>query len=128
MNINKAVSPRNPLTGDIPLANAMIAWNDPPPMGDGRIAVVPWPDDAELADRLKLTKTTGACWTAWEGTPLEMKYKLLREVWLLIRQGFPAEPLHNALCFIPEYRELLNECLLLDYAPYGRDGLTDRTR
>jgi hypothetical protein len=92
--------------GDIPLKDAMIAWN-PRPRGDGRIVVIPYPDHASWTDRLKLSDTTGACWSHW-GTwsPQDRLARLLLEAWCITcRDGLEPRAIHEAFMVIPEYRE-----------------------
>ncbi len=95
--------------GDIPLKHAMIAWN-PANHGDGRVHVIPHPDDRNWTNFLKLTDTTGACWTVWgKWSKHQRLEKLFIEVWHMVcRDGNDPEVIHKALMVIPEYRETLS--------------------
>jgi len=95
--------------GDVPLKHAMVAWNCAR-SGDPRIAVIPHPDMDGWTDHLKLTSTTGACWTAWEKwTKAQRLAKLYVEVWHIVcRDGVDPKAVHEALLAIPEYRDSLS--------------------
>lgn len=91
---------------DVPIAIAMIAWNWMPPHGDGRIQVIPWPDTKGWCSRLKLSCTTGACFTGWcDLTEHDQLCRVLIESWgIVVRDKLPLESVHDALLMIPEYK------------------------
>ncbi len=107
--------------GDIPLKHAMIAWNCAR-SGDPRIAVIPHPDMDSWTDYLKLTCTTGACWTVWEKwTKAQRLQKLFIEIWHIhCRDGVAPEAIHEALLVIPEYRETLSGETFFHPSAHGR--------
>jgi len=89
---------------DIPLSEAMIAWNT-----GGQIRVLRHPIEEDDS----LTKTTGACWHNWNRGDLnERLCRLMREVWIIAVQGVPAKDIHRALWVIPEYRDLVQTGML----------------
>lgn len=94
--------------GDIALKDAMIAWN-PRPYGDGRIAVIPHPDEGGWTNLAKLSDTTGACWCYWGSLSKKARLaELYREAWqIACRDGIALPDIHSALSVIPEYRESL---------------------
>ena len=108
--------------GDIPLASAMIAWNELnnclEEYGEkpGDIAVIPWPDRSRWCDRLKLQNTMGAC-SGWhpdgfqikKPSKKEMLLQLYIEAWHIIcRDMLNPKDVHEALMVIPEYRDTLS--------------------
>lgn len=95
--------------GDVPLKHAMLAWNCAR-SGDPRMAVIPHPDMDGWTNRLKLTSTTGACWTIWGNWTRDQRLtKLYIEAWHIhCRDGVPAKTIHEALLVIPEYRDSLS--------------------
>ena len=96
-----------PNFGDVPLKIAMIAWN-PKPAGDGRIAVIPHPDEKGWTNRMDLSDTTGACWVQW-GTwsNKDRLARLLLEAWsITCRGGLDPRSIHEAFMVITEYRKI----------------------
>lgn len=95
--------------GDISLKNAMVAWNCAR-SGDARVAVIPHPDKYDWTRHLKLSSTTGACWTVWgKWTTRQRLHKLYIEAWHMVcRDGVPPKAVHEAFMVIPEYRESLS--------------------
>lgn len=95
--------------GDIALKDAMIAWN-PRSYGDGRIMIIPHPDNDNWTDRLKLSDTTGACWSHWASLTKEDRLtKLYIEAWhIACRDRVLLKDIHEALMAIPEYRATLS--------------------
>lgn len=98
---------------DVPLKDAMLAWNNMRDTTSGRpgaVAVVPWPDKRDLCERLKLTCTAGACSADWHSlnNRAERLCKLFVEAWHIVcRDGVTPKAMHHALMVIPEYREIL---------------------
>jgi hypothetical protein len=94
---------------DVALEHAMIAWN-PLPYGDGRIAIIPHPDNDGWTDHLKLSDTTGACWNYWGEMSNEDRLgRLFMEGWIIVcRDGLDPKAIHEAFMVIPEYRASLN--------------------
>jgi hypothetical protein len=95
--------------GDVPLLHAMLAWN-PARCGDGRIIVIPHPDEDGWTNRLKLSDTTCADWTWWAtATKQQRLAKLYIEAWhIACRDGVSIRSIHEALMVIPEYRETMS--------------------
>lgn len=99
--------------GDIPLKNAMIAWNamrDGLHAEPGKVIVIPHPDSCGYCNRLKVLNTVGACMTEWRRmTKAQRLCKLFIEAWYIIcRDGVSPKAMHEALMVIPEYRETWN--------------------
>jgi hypothetical protein len=100
-----------PWFGDIPLKNALIAWNtqwEVEPWQPGKVVVIPYPDHRDHCSRLKLANTTGACWVQWgEMTNTQRLCKLFIEAWHMVcRDGVEPKTIHEAFSVIPEYRAI----------------------
>lgn len=95
--------------GDVPIKIAMIAWN-PVRGGDGRIQIIPHPDDRDWTSFLKLRCTDGACWGYWGKAPKHKQLlKLYIEGWHIVcRDGLSPHAVHAAFMVIPEYRETMS--------------------
>jgi hypothetical protein len=113
VNIEKRTEDFRQQMGDIPLAEAMIAWNTGKKgwnrngeMGDGRVAVIPHPDRRDLQSYLGLRMTSGACYADWHTCSSEERLtSLMCVAWkMACRDGVPLGNIHRALMAIPEYR------------------------
>lgn len=101
------------LFGDIPLKIAMVAWNPvryETMWKPGKVVIIPWPDEQGWCNRLQVSYTTGACWTAWgQWSKKERMLKLMVEAWHMVcRDDVPPQNIHEAFMVIPEYRESLS--------------------
>jgi hypothetical protein len=78
--------------------------------GDGRMVVIPYPEEFDWADRLALRSTNGACFPEWVAmSNQERLLKLFFQVWhIAYRDRVPLETIHAALMVIPEYRATLS--------------------
>ena len=95
----------NPRTQkDVPLKNAVIAWNSGVLPSD--VAVFAWPDDCP--DHRGFTNETGACMAWWrDETESQRLNSLFCEAWRIVCcDGVSPKALHAALSFIPEYRKV----------------------
>lgn len=102
--------------GDIPLESAMFAWNpkrycDRPANGDGRFAVIPFPDEGDWIDRLKLSDSDGACWSYWPSFTSERRllWTLGMALELASTGQCDAREIESGLMVIPEYRDFVRQ-------------------
>jgi hypothetical protein len=98
--------------GDVPLKDAMIAWNPNRKggIGDpGTILVIPYSSDQDWCNKLQLCYTSGACFTEWENLNNNKRLlQLMIIAWHIVcRDLISPEEVHNALSAIPEYRNTL---------------------
>jgi len=102
--------------GDIPLADAMIAWNTgvrgwnvDGQHGDGRVAVIPHPDTRDWQTFLDISMTDGACWSGWRQMPKAKRLAALMHVAWRLACMYGGDPMdiHRAFIVIPEYRNSL---------------------
>jgi hypothetical protein len=104
-----------PIFGDIPLKDAMIAWN--PKKYGGQIVVVPWSKQGgRYCDYWELDMTVGACYGEWrEISHTKRLLWLFIEAWYITcRDGIDPIDMHKALSVIPEYMDTWNGESLFD--------------
>lgn len=98
-------------TNDIPLREAMFAWNwYENQNGDGiDFVVVRHPD--RRRETLKITSTWGACCSGWKDmNDKEMLSSTLELLWkIAAREGPKAKDIHKAMLVVPEYREWMRD-------------------
>lgn len=85
------------------LIEAMICWKP----ASGRAIVVKHPDQEQVSHGYSMS--VGACFMDWGSrTPDSRKLQLLIDAWhAVVFDGVSAEAMHEALCVIPEYVEML---------------------
>lgn len=114
------------LFGDIPLKNAMLAWNPPAWKREGvvpgLVMVIPYDHPAAPEDHLKLIMTAGAAYSYWHTcTKTQRLLSLYIEAWHIVcRDGIDPRAMHQALMVIPEYRETLSEDFRFPNVPSHR--------
>lgn len=116
VNFEKRTDDFRAQMGDIPLEDAMIAWNTGKKGwnsdghdGDGRVAVIRHPDSRDWQTFLDLGMTSGACYADWHTCSNEERLtSLLCVAWkMACRDGVSLGNIHRALTVIPEYRATL---------------------
>lgn len=100
---------RDSIFGDIPLKNAMLAWNENNKYAygeRGKVMVIPHPDKG-YCNYFKLANTVGACMVGWEKlTKTQRLAHLFIEAWFIVcRDNVSPKAMHDALMVIPEYRD-----------------------
>jgi hypothetical protein len=104
-------------TGDIRLKDATIVWNigkkgwnSDGQHGDGRVAVIPYPDSHDWRTYLGINMTNGAGWRGWqEMSKAKRLLELMRIAWQLVcMYGVEPAAIHRAFQVIPEYRNCVS--------------------
>jgi hypothetical protein len=94
---------------DIPLKNAIFAWNpyNRETNKIGNFMVLPWPDTNNLVTKYELCYTTGAVYKDWRMAKPKIRETLfLHELHkIALSSRAPIQYMKEALSVIPEYRD-----------------------
>ena len=97
---------------DIPIAHAMLCWNDGFDGKKPSFAIIRHPDGLHASDPYRYS--VGACFDYWARLDAnELKLRLLIESWHIVAfYSVPAPLVHEGLLAVPEYRDMLaTDCL-----------------
>ncbi len=97
---------------DIPLANAMLCWNNGFRGASPAFKVVLHPDRAHASDQYQ--SSVGACFLSWHKKDAAgQKLQLMIDAWHIVAfYEVPVEIVRDGLLVIPEYRDMLaTDCL-----------------
>ncbi len=100
------------MSRNIPLANAMLCWNNGFHGATPSVAVVRWPDETGASDPYQ--SSVGACFGDFRNKDGRgQKLQLMIDAWHVSAfYDVPIEMVHQALLVIPEYRSMLaDDCL-----------------
>lgn len=105
------------MSGDIPLANAMLCWNHGLRGATPDCKVVRHPDTVGASDPYQ--SSVGACFMDWRKKDATgQKLQLMIDAWHVATfYNVPISMVHEALLVIPEYRSMLaDDCLPKQFA------------
>lgn len=79
----------------------MICWN---PNSD-QVSLIPWPDNADMQDRLSLSMSWGACNLFLHDLSFEVRKceVFIKAMHLIVRDGVNPDAVHKAFLGIEEY-------------------------